>query len=367
MIQQFHGIDRHKYYSTISVKNREGKESTFIGRCDDLHAYIANLGPEDAVVLESSTGAFYWADQIESRGSLCFVLDPFKFKIIRDSWNKCDKQDSRSMATALWVHLVTGEFGLPTVYKPDIPTRELRKLFAQYQLIGKQIVEMKNNVQAILTDQGVPMKQVECKRLFDRRYASAFLNDYSISCAALISIELSLELLWHLQDVKKRLVTEIIATGRPLESSVRILISIRGITPLMALAFLADVGDVRRFKTLKKMNAYLGVVQRAKESGGKSRGGGINRESRKLTRTLLTQSVPHIAKASPHLAKFYQELRLRRGVGRARIALIRKICGTMRRMLLESKEFCNKDDDNLTRKLNDYNRVLRKLPEPQSA
>ena len=35
------------------------------------------------------------------------------------------------MAKALWVHLITGEFGLPLVYKPTKEVIELRKLFSE--------------------------------------------------------------------------------------------------------------------------------------------------------------------------------------------------------------------------------------------
>ena len=71
-----------------------------------------------------------------------------------------------------------------------------------------------------------------------------------------------------------------------------LLISIKGITPLIALASLADVADVRRFTTPRKMNAYLGLVPRAGKSGGKSQPGHITRESRKLTR-----NDPHAVRA----------------------------------------------------------------------
>ena len=67
MITRCHGMDRHKKYSTISVLNRQGEEVDFRQRCNDLKEYIENLKPEDAVVMESSTGAFYWADQVESK------------------------------------------------------------------------------------------------------------------------------------------------------------------------------------------------------------------------------------------------------------------------------------------------------------
>ena len=94
-----------------------------------LKGYIGKLGAEHAVIVEASAGAFCWANLVEKQGTVCYVLDPFKFKIIRDSWNKTDKQDARNMAKALWAHLVTGEFGIPTVYKPTMEIRELRKLF----------------------------------------------------------------------------------------------------------------------------------------------------------------------------------------------------------------------------------------------
>jgi len=93
MIQRFHGLDRHKKHSTISVLNREGQEVEFVSKCPDLRSYIEQLGPEDAVVMEAATGAFFWADLVESTGAACHILHPYKFKIIRESWNKTDKQD----------------------------------------------------------------------------------------------------------------------------------------------------------------------------------------------------------------------------------------------------------------------------------
>ena len=143
MITKFHGIDKHKKYSTISVLNRKGEEVDFKQKCYDLKEYIENLVCGDAVVIESSTGAFCWADQIESRGALCYVLDTRKFKIIRESWNKTDKQDCRNMVKALWVYEVTGEFGIPTVYKPDVIIRDLKKLFSKhiFAILGPHIIQ----------------------------------------------------------------------------------------------------------------------------------------------------------------------------------------------------------------------------------
>ncbi len=79
-----------------------------------------------------------------------------------------------------------------------------------------------------------------------------------------------------------------------MKEAVQFLITIKGITPFTALAFLTDVGDIERFKKQKKMNAYLGLVPKGRDSGGKNMSGHINRASRKLTRTILTQSINHV-------------------------------------------------------------------------
>jgi len=128
MITRFHGIYRRNKYSTISVLNRKGEEIDFKPKCSGFKVYIDRLGPEDAVIIETSTGPLYWADRIELKGAVCYVIDPNKFRIIKDSWNKTDKHDSRNMIKALWVYIVTGEFGISTVYKSDVVIRELRKL-----------------------------------------------------------------------------------------------------------------------------------------------------------------------------------------------------------------------------------------------
>jgi len=359
MVKRFHGIDWHKKYSTISVLNRKGEEVKFLSKCYDLRGYIDGLGPEDAVIVEASTASFYWADRIEANGAICHIIDPRKFKIIRESWNKTDKQDSRNMAKALWVYIVTEEFGIPTVYKPDRVVRELRKLFSYYQQLNRQISMLKNTIHAICVENGVDLEST--RYLLSRRYGEERLKELELSIASEVIIESSLKLLWKLGEEKERMSQEIILVGEPLKEAVKLLITIRGITPLIALAFLTDVGNIERFRSVRKMNAYLGLVPKIKESGGKERSGHINRESRKLTHTLLTQSIPHVIESSIYFRKYYGDLVSRRGVGRARVAVIRKLCGMMRRMLLSGECYRWIDESLFERKLKKYENELEKL------
>jgi len=202
-------------------------------------------------------------------------------------WRHCSTLP-RNMVKALWVHVVTGEFGIPAVYKPEAMIRELRKLFSQYQLLNRQIRVLKNNIQAVCTENGMNLTRETKNKLLSMRWGKETVLELDVSNASVLVVHSCLELLWKVQEEKEKIRKEILVVGEPLKEAMKMLMTIKGVAPIVALAFLTDIGDVKRFKTLRKMNAYLGLVPKAKESGGKTKTGHINRESRKLTRTLLS-------------------------------------------------------------------------------
>jgi transposase len=138
---------------------------------------------------------------------------------------------------------------------------------------------------------------------------------------------------------RQRVGRRIVKASAALNEQIQLLITIPGITPLSASALPADVRDVHRFPSLRRMNAYLGLVRCRHDSGGKSRPGHISRESRTVSRTILTQSIYQTIKGTPGWERNYEERKARRGSGRARIAMIRRLCGVMRRMLLQGEQF----------------------------
>ena len=287
--------------------------------------------------------------------------DILKLQWLSKKYSISSKQDFLDNYKALWVYIVTGEFGLPTVYKPQREVRELRRLFSLYENLNKHLVMLKNSVQSVLTENGIVLSADNKKHLLSEKTGCLLLEKLDISAASRISIRMSLEILWKAAEQKEQLTKEILYAGKPFENQVKLLISIKGISALTALAFLSDVGNVARFKTSRKMNAYLGLVPRLKESGSSSKAGHINRASRKTTRTSLTQSLVQAMFASPYLNSFYTNVKGRRGVGRARIALIRKLCGIMRRILLTGEKFRTLNIDLYNKKVRQFDQTIEIL------
>ena len=65
--------------------------------------------------------------------------------------------------------------------------------------------------------------------------------------------------------------------------------------------------------------------------------------------------------ASPYLNSFYTNVKGRRGIRRARIALIRKLCGIMRRILLTGEKFRTLNVDLYNKKVRQFDRTIEIL------
>jgi len=360
MQKRFHGIDLHKRYATINVRDQDGTEIENILRCKDFQKYIDSLTEKDSVVIESINNAFFWADKIEETGASCIIVNPHKFKIIKESWNKTDKRDAASLSIALWMSEIRQEFKLPVVYKPDKKIRDLRKLFSHYQTITTQLTQQKNSIQAIFVENGIALNKKQTYQLFKTESDISILDAKGISGASRFCVLSSLSLLHSLEKQKAEVKNEILAMGAFFEQEIRLCISIKGISAFMVLAFLADVGDIYRFKNVRGFNAYMGLVPTVKSSGGKTQMGHICRQSRKLARSLFTQPIIHIIESSDLMKKFYTTVKQRRGVGRSRIAVLRKIVNIMRRMILTGEIYRGCDDSGYQKKLNEFDKILKR-------
>jgi transposase len=174
-----------------------------------------------------------------------------------------------------------------------------------------------------------------------------------LSQANLFRIEMRLAILAQLKVQKKSLQREIYRAGRPFEEQVRLLIGIRGVTPLLALGFLSEVGDIHRFRSLRALLAYLGAVPTARSRGGITLVGRLNARSRSLARILFTPGSTALG-GVPASGRFYRELVPRRGHGQARIAILRKTFGMMRGMLLSNTPYRWKEEELYQKKLQDW-------------
>ena len=361
MITHFHGVDKHSTHLTITTVDQNGEIVNFIGKCTKFPEFIKTLGKCDAVAIESGNMTFYLADKMEEQGATVFIIDARANKIISSSTRKTDKNDSEKLAFCLRSYLNgDGYTVFPTVHKPKLEIRRLRRMFSGHETLKKTMVQMKNTIIGMIRDSGLRLSTKQHEELFHPEHGFKELEELNLPKSDYCVIHALLGSLHKIINEKKTLENQIIQFGAFLQEDVEILMSMRGVSAFLALGFLADVGDLNRFQSIRKLNAYLGLVPVTRSSGKREFQGHIIRCSRHLTRTLFTQAVQFIGASSPGLSEWYQEVRGRRGIGRGRIALIRKTVKIMRRMLLERELYRWTDTNLYQTKLNNYHRLLNR-------
>ena len=91
---------------------------------------------------------------------------------------------------------------------------------------------------------------------------------------------------------------------------------------ICAATFLAAVGDIRRFRTARKLVAYLGLDPRVRQSGSEpARGGRISKQGSASARWVLVEAAWSVVHQPGPLHAFYERIRARRGHGKAVVAV----------------------------------------------
>jgi transposase len=228
-------------------------------------------------------------------------------------------------------------------------------------MLNEQLRQYKNVIQGHLLETGIALNEKTKERLLKPQHGLEVFETLDLPHTIRLCVIMNLYLLWNLFEQKEILKREIYKAGKTLEPLMKRLITIKGVTPLLALAFLSDVGDISRFSSARKLNAYLGVVPTVHASGGKATLGHINKRSRSLSRALFSQIVYHFANSSPEMYDFYTSTKARRDAGRSRIAILRRLFSIMRRMLLDNQDYRWKNEINVQNKLVDYEAEMKKL------
>ncbi|MBK8219680.1 MAG: IS110 family transposase [Candidatus Obscuribacter sp.] len=89
--------------------------------------------------------------------------------------------------------------------------------------------------------------------------------------------------------------------------------TIPGFDVLTSIAFIAEVGDISRFRKANQVAAFLGLAPRVYSSGDTRRNGRITKCGSKLMRWMLVQSAWSAIRGSSNLRACYSQIGRRRG------------------------------------------------------
>jgi transposase len=148
--------------------------------------------------------------------------------------------------------------------------------------------------------------------------------------------------------------------GKPFMREIEILTSMKGVSVFIAIAVIADIIKVDRFKDSKSFTSYLRSAPQVSNSNTSVKIKGINKKGRKLSAALLTQILNHVLDASPKLSGWYTRLTEYKKPGLVRTGLRRRVFAEIFQMLKKGEYHYGRDALKHEAKLLQYRRFLEK-------
>ena len=218
------------------------------------------------------------------------VANTFQLKSIGIAANKTDKIDAVKLAEKLKVQIVSGVQQIVPVTVPPKEIRDLRAFFATYRVLRKEIGITKNRIHYLLKENLFPFTK---EYIFGKKTRIEIRN---ISRDTVLSFQIStlMDTLEYMENKFDGLNDEIKKAGALFMPQIEILTSMTRISVITAIAVIADVSDISRFRNSKHFASYLRSAPRVASSNDKTIIKSTNKAGRKLSITLLSQSLNQI-------------------------------------------------------------------------
>jgi transposase len=322
MEKRYIGIDLHRNRFTCCIRLENGRTYLTQWALEDLAQFVKKLRPREEVAVEITSNTRLFYDAVAAHVARVVVVDTNQFRVISQSMKKTDPNDARLLSLYLCKDM------LPEVRMKDKQQAHLASLTETRDTLVKQRSALKNKINNILSARGLNL----AKEALSSEKKLVEILSLPFDEIVLLELRVISDQIRSLNKSIAELDQAIAEASSELEGH-SCLTSIKGIGATTSAILLSVIGDVNDFPDEKRLASYFGIVPRVANSNETERSGRIHKRGTKLGRTALVQSALVAAKYSPYLKRFYEQVKARRGAGKAIIALARKFLGIIYRTL----------------------------------
>ncbi|HXX90119.1 MAG TPA: IS110 family transposase [Acidimicrobiales bacterium] len=315
-MRHYVGIDLHRRRSVIFTMDCEGTRlgcKRIVNEPQALLEAVLEHSTDPEVVIEATYG-WYWAvDLLQEQGLSVHLAHP-----AGNDWGKRrvknDERDARDLADLLRLGRLDEAWIAPK------ETRELRELVRYRHKLVELRTGLKAQIHAVMAKEG----ELPSRGWMFGPGGNAQLDamehvgdGYGIRMASLR------ELIDHYDAEVAKVEREIHhrLKGDPAYEAVQ---TIPGVGRTLAAIFVAEIGDVSRFKSPEALSSWAGLAPRHHESDTKVIRGQITKMGSKLMRWAAIEAVSG-RRGGTKLREDFHQIAERRGKYKARAAVARKL------------------------------------------
>ena len=309
------GIDVHRKRSQVAVVAEDGKvqlNKNTVNGTEPLLRLIGDLPAGTPVAFEAAFGWGWLLRLLEDYGFDPHLVHPLQCKAIASARLKNDKVDAATLAQLLRADL------LPEAWIAPAEVRQLRALLRHRAGLVRLGTQQRNRIHAVVADFG-----------YDRSgsYLSGpgrgWLAGLDLPAVSREVVADCLAVIDGLAPVIDRIDGELRAHAKA-DPRVKTLTTLPGVGQFTALVMVAEIGDISRFPSARKLASWAGLTPTVRGSDRTVRHGHISKQGSAWLRWVLNQAA-QTAKRSPEFAATYAAIAKRRGKKIATIAIARKL------------------------------------------
>ena len=311
------GIDVHKKMCQAAIIDEDGTpldEIRFRNDVEGIENFALKLTTfhDDMKAVVESTGNLWIQihDSLEEHGFNVVLSNPYKTRLIAEAKIKTDKVDAKTLARLLRADM------LSICYVPDEEQRSRRELLRHRLRLVKTRTEVRNRIHSLLDKHGLRMPY---RTPFSKK-AIAWLRMQSLGFMDDAILRSDLVLL-EAVDVQIGFIEEKIAVLAAENPQVRLLMTMTGVGYFTAMLLLAEIGDINRFSSDKRLASWAGLAPSVRQSGEKTRIGGVSGPGNKRVRWVMVQCAHTARQHDPRLRSLYERCS-RRGGGKGAVVAV---------------------------------------------
>jgi transposase len=331
------GLDLSRHQLDVHVMNQAGQPLLVTAAPPDadglraLARQVVELGQPVAAAIESMNGARFVHDQLEFAGWQVAIADAQKVKGLAPLACKTDRIDAWVLAELSRRDLVP-EVWLPT---PGVRAERERARFRLH--LVRHRTALKNRVHATLLAFGKPCVASDLFGAGGRR----LLDQLEVPAPWAGTLAAAVQLIDDLDERVAGCERELRRLGAD-HPYVPLLMTAPGIAWVLGYTIAAEVGDIGRFPSPKKLCGYTGLCPRVYQSGDRDHRGPLAKNGPRYLRWALIEAATHAAR-HPCYRDHYQATRRRLGKQRgpkvARVEVARKLAEAIWYMLTRQQPF----------------------------
>ena len=282
-------------------------------------------------VLEAGPLAEWLAKLLEQLGHDAVVIDPRKAKGVIRTKKKTDRLDARNLARM-------GKTGWYTpVHRKSVEARVTRTFLQARQGLVQTAVAQGSRIRGLLRAHGIKLGEVKESQFAAQveRLSCEKSRDLWEMLEPLV--EVRRQALRSSERMRRRMV-ELAVEG----SVARRLMTVPGVGPLTASAYVATIDDPKRFRSSDQVAAYLGLVPSVAQSGELDVHGHITKEGDGMLRGYLVEAA-HVLltrkRGTCRLKQWGLKLAKKKGHGKARVAVARKLAALLHHLWITGESY----------------------------